>query len=442
MKFTLLFILAFFTFQCLAQAQIITTVAGGGTADPGDGGVAQDAKLRRPTGVAVDVVGNLYICDRNANKLRKVATDGIITTIAGTGTAGYSGDGGPAALAMLKNPYSIAIDGANNIYIGDQSGVVRKINTSGIISTYAGVTTPGFSGDGGPATAAQLNGPSGLAFDLSGNMYIADIDNNRIRKINPMGIITTIAGTGATLYNGENIPATDANLYSPSGVAVDNSGNIYITDSRNQRIRKINPSGMITTIAGSGILGFSGDGSLAIFANLNNPIGICVNNSGEVYFSDVLNMRIRKIDNSGVISTVAGNGLSGSDGDGGDPLFASISSPIGICLSNAGNMYIAMTDRVREIERIVSIVSSHNHEEQGLKIYPNPNTGNFTVNISTMGQNTASIVITDITGSVVKNMPFHTNEPIPITIDAPGGLYVITAFTDDGVISQKITLLK
>ncbi len=420
------------------QAQIITTVAGGGTTAPGDGGQAIEAKLQRPTGVAVDATGNLYICDRNANRVRKVTSDGMITTFAGTGVANYSGDGGPATAADIKGPYSVAIDNANNVYIGEQSGVVRKINTSGIISTYAGIATPGFSGDGGHANAAQLNGPSGIAIDAASNMYIADIDNNRIRKIDQFGIITTIAGTGATLYNGDNIPAMDANLYSPAGVSVDNFGNIYVAESRNHRIRKINPLGIIMTIAGSGTLGFSGDDGIANSANLNNPIGICVNNTGDVYFSDVLNMRIRKINSSGIISTVAGNGLSGSDGDGANPIFASISSPIGICLSNTGGMYIASTDRVRYIEGIVSVETINNYEQNSLIIYPNPNNGKFTIGCSSRLVELNDVIVTDMLGKVVYKAEGVKGQSIDINLKVPSGMYEVQLQGERNSMTQRI----
>jgi trimeric autotransporter adhesin len=444
MKFTLLFILAFFTFQCLAQAQIITTVAGGGTGGLGDGAHATAAELNAPTGVAVDVAGNFYICERDAHRVRKVTPDGTITTIAGTGTAGYSGDGGPATIAELRFPYCITIDLSGNIYIGDQS-TVRKINATGVITTVAGTGNMGYSGDGGQATLAELKGPSGLAIDGTGNLYVADKNNNRIRKVSTAGIITTIAGTGATVYNGENIPATDANLYAPSAVALDGAGNAFILEYISPRVRRIDHAGFITTIAGTGTAGYSGDGGAAISAQFDRPIGLTIDNYGNLYVGATYNDRVRKISTSGIISSIAGNGLSGSDGDGGAATAARLSTPTGLALDASGNIMVCSFSgrRIRKISGVVSIPSSPTAPtNSSMQLYPNPNTGNFTVNLSTTGQNTARIVITDITGRVVKNMPFQTNEPIPITLDAPGGIYVITAFTDDGVISQKITLLK
>ena len=218
---------------------IITTIAGNGIAGySGDGGLATNAELNNPYGVAVDSNGNIYIADTNNNRIRKVnSTTGIITTIAGNGTAGYSGDGGLATNAELYYPYGVAVDSNGNIYIADTyNNRIRKVNsTTGIITTIAGNGTAGYSGDGGPATNAQLNYPYGVAVDSSGNIYIADTDNNRIRKVNSTtGIITTIAGNGNPGYSGDGGPATNAELYDPSGVAVDSNGNIYIADYRQQ----------------------------------------------------------------------------------------------------------------------------------------------------------------------------------------------------------------
>ncbi len=441
-KHLLLSLYTLLSLQLTIHAQIITTAVGGGTNYPGDGGLAIDAKLIKPISIAVDAVGNLYICDRDANRVKKVSTDGIITTFAGIGTNGYTGDGGAATAAQLKAPYSIAIDGANNVYFGDQTMVIRKINTSGIISTYAGAVTPGFSGDGGPATAAQIHHPSAIAIDGAGNLFIADFYNSRIRKVDTFGIMTTIAGTGSTLYNGDNIPATDANLFTPTGVAVDNLGNVYIADNKNNRIRKVNTAGIITTVAGTGSIGFTGDGDQATAAKINRPFGVYADNAGNIFISDTYNERIRMINTSGVISTIAGNGLSGYDGDGGMATSAKLSTPMGICLNNTGGMYLAVSDRIRYIDGIVSVNAIDNSEDKGLNIYPNPNEGSFTVSISTTQKTTARMVITDIVGRIIRDIPVTTNQPIELSLEVPNGIYFITAYTKAGIVGGKINILK
>ncbi len=276
---------------------VVTLIAGTGTGGfSGDGGPATAAEFLVPTGVAVDGSGNVYIAERN-QRVRKVNTSGIITTIAGTGTIGTSGDGGPATLATLDYPESVAVDGAGNIYIGCNT-VVRKIDVSGIISTIAGTGTIGYTGDGGPATLAQVDEATGIAIDGSGNFFIADRMNSRIRKINTSGIITTFAGSGTIgvgAFGGDGGPATAAMFSGTTGVAVDGSGNIIITDEGNSRIREVNSSGIITTIAGSGTGGFYGDGGAATAAGLFVPWGTVIDAVGNIYITDAENGRIRKI---------------------------------------------------------------------------------------------------------------------------------------------------
>ena len=217
--------------------------------------------------MAVDASGNLYIADTGNNRIRKVSATGIITTVAGNGSAGYSGDGGPATSAQLDGPEGVAVDGSGNLYIADTcNNRIRKVSATGIITTVAGNGSAGYSGDGGPATSAQLSLPAGVAVDGSGNLYIADSGNNRIRKVSATGIITTVAGNGSPGYSGDGGPATSAQLNQPAGVAVDASGNLYIADSSNNRIRKVSATGIITTVAGNGFDGYSGDGGPATSA--------------------------------------------------------------------------------------------------------------------------------------------------------------------------------
>lgn len=343
MKKLLLFLAVAF---CLnSNAQIITTVAGGSSFPfgySGDGGQATDAELYYPTTAVMDAVGNLYIVDQSNNVIRKVNTAGIITTFAGNGTQGYSGDSAQATLAELALPASIAIDAINNVYISDQGNdVIRKVNTAGIISTFAGNGSVGFSGDGGPATAAKLYHTSGIAIDGIGNLYICDANNMRIRKVNTAGIITTIAGIGTGGYSGDGGQATAAKLNGPGLVTLDAVGNIYIIDYGNNRIRKVNTAGIINTFAGNGLNGYSGDGGQATAASFSQPSGIAIDATGNVYVADRLNYRIRKVDVNGIVSTFVGTGINGFTGDGGLACAAKINGPTGGSFDAAGNLYFA-----------------------------------------------------------------------------------------------------
>jgi len=335
----------FSSFAFTAKGQIITTVAGNGTQSyNGDGGEATSASLNQPAGVAVDTAGNIYIADRSNHVIRKVNTSGVISTVAGNSTGGYSGDGGTAINASLFYPSGVAVDIVGNIYIADWGNQrIRKVDVRGVISTVVGNGTKGYRGDGGTAINASLFYPSGVAVDTAGNIYIADDVNNVIRKVNNSGVIRTVAGNGTGSYNGDGDTATNANLYFPDGVAVDAVGNIYIADYGNHRIRKVNTSGIITTLAGNGNYGFIGDGGAATSANLDRPTGVAVDAEGSIYIAvDTFN-RIRKVNTSGIISTVTGNGTRGYSGDGGAATSASLKGPNGVAVDATGNIYIADT---------------------------------------------------------------------------------------------------
>jgi sugar lactone lactonase YvrE len=335
-----------------SKAQVITTVAGTGSFSyNGDSIQATSADLNYPRGVVADASGNIYIADYRNARIRKVNTSGIITTVGGNGTFGYSGDGGAATSATINNPNNVTLDAAGNLYFSDEgNNAVRKINTSGIITTIAGVGSAGSSGDGGPATAAGIYTPSGLAFDATGNMYIAEFIGHRIRKINTSGTISTIVGNGTGAYTGDGGPATAAQLKNPWGIVCDAGGNLLICDNNNHCVRKINSSGVISTIAGTGVSGFSGDGGQATSARLSYPEGIAIDASGNIYIGE-LNHRIRRISTSGIISTIAGTGTSGYSGDGGMATAAMMNDPMGICFDPSGNLYIAdqQTMHVRKI---------------------------------------------------------------------------------------------
>ena len=328
-----------------AKTGVLALVAGNGTCGfSGDNGLATSAQLCRPAGIAVDSAGNLYIADTGNNCVRKVS-NGVITTVAGNGNYGFSGDNGPATSAQLYGPVGIAVDPAGNLYISDSGNDrIRKI-ANGMITTVAGNGSYGFRGDNGPATSAQLYGPAGVAVDPTGNLYISDSGNNRIRKV-ANGVITTVAGRGTSGFSGDGGPATSAQLQGPAGIAADPAGNLYISDSGNNRIRKV-ANGVITTVAGNGTAGFGGDGGPASNAQFN-PAGLCVDSGGNLYIADSGNQRIRKVSN-GVVSTVAGNGTAGFGGDGGPAAAAQLFAVQAVAVDSAGNVYIAEPARVRKV---------------------------------------------------------------------------------------------
>ena len=332
---------------------VITTVAGNGAPGyGGDNGPATSAQLASPYGLAIDRAGTLYTSDSSNNVIRKIS-NGVISTVAGNATPGFSGDNGPAISAQLASPAGVAMDTAGNLYIADSlNNLVREVS-NGVITTVAGNGAPGFSGDGGPAINAQLNGPTGVAVDAAGNLYIADSANNRIRLVSG-GVIVTIAGTGTPGLSGDNGPAIGAQLYAPSGIAVDNAGNLYIADTYNGTIREV-ANGVISTVAGNGTLGFAGDNGSAVHAQLNNPYGIVVDSAGNLYIADTGNQRIRKVTSSGVILTVAGDGTPGFSGDSGAAIAAQLNNPYGLAVDSSGKLYVSDFDnnRVRVLTPVV-----------------------------------------------------------------------------------------
>jgi sugar lactone lactonase YvrE len=331
----------------------ITTIAGNGTAGfGGDGGPATSAQLYLPAGLTVDSAGNLFIADYVNRRVRKVTSSGVISTVAGTGMEGFGGDGGPAASALFHLPTSVAVDSTGNLYIADSSNSrVRKVTAGGVISTAAGSGNKGFSGDGGQATSAGLDSPVGVAVDASGNLFIADYAGQRIRKVSPGGVISTVAGNGTQGYGGDGAPAAAAELNEPWGVAVDASGNLFIADLVNHRIRKVGPDGVINTAAGTGIPGFSGDGGPAAYAQLKYPAGVAVDSKGNLFIADSGNHSIRKVTPAGIIGTIAGNGRAGFSGDGGPATSAQLNGPTSIAIDAAGDLFVVdhNNNRIREI---------------------------------------------------------------------------------------------
>ena len=327
----------------IAQTGIITTFAGTGASGySGDGGPATAAQLYEPQRIARDAAGNVYISDLVTNRVRKVTPSGIITTVAGNGTSGFGGDGGPAISAFLNQPRGLAVDAAGNLYIADYwNNRIRKVDPSGIITTIAGTGTMGNTGDGGPATAAEIGELTGIAVDAAGNIYIPCITPSVIRKVSASGIISTIAGNGTFGFSGDGGPATAAQVYSPEDVSFDNLGNVYISDAQNHRLRKINAAGIISTIAGNGINAYTGDGGPATAASTGAPEGPAIIDSrGNLYFCDATHHVMRKISPDGTISTFAGTGVSGYTGNGGPALAAEMTIPKGLLLDPSNILYV------------------------------------------------------------------------------------------------------
>ena len=331
----------------------ISTVAGTGVAGfKGDNEPAVSAQLNRPYGIAVDSTGTLYFSDYNNHRVRKITTDGKISTVAGTGVAGFGGDDGPALSAQLNCPREVAVDSAGAVYVTDAGNHrVRKITSDGKIGTVAGTGAAGFSGDGGPATAARLNYPLGVAVDSTGVLYISDYNNHRVRRIAADGRISTVAGTGSAGFKGDDGPAASAQLNRPYGLAVDGADDLYITDGGNHRVRKITADGRISTVAGTGTAGFGGDDGPAASAKLNLPLGVVVDSAGTLYISDYNNHRVRKVAADATISTVVGTGAAGFSGDGGPAASAQLYNPFGLAVDCVDTLYVAdhLNNRIRKV---------------------------------------------------------------------------------------------
>jgi uncharacterized protein (TIGR03437 family) len=335
----------------LAQPGVISTVVGSGSGTySGDGGPALKAGVPSPTGLAMDTSGNLYILETGNARVRKVSANGTITAYAGTGTSGFTGDGGAATSAQLFPGHGIAVDGAGNLYIADlYNNRIRKVDASGIITTFAGSGTGnalgqgGFSGDGGQATAAMLNLPDAVAVDTAGNVYIADSSNYRIRRVDRnTGVITTVAGNGNVPQNKQTANdggvATQVPIQQPTSVTLDSAGNLYFSDGA--RVQKVDTSGIIRTVAGTGTAGDTGDGGPGTSAEVKSVQGLAADNFGNLYISESA-YRVRKVDASGIITTAAGNGTRGYTGDGGPAISAQFSNPQGVVVDSAGNFYVA-----------------------------------------------------------------------------------------------------
>ena len=429
----------------VAPSRTVNTAAGTGSVGyTGDTGQATAATLADPAAVAYDAHGNLYLADANNHVIREISTSGVITTIAGTGIEGYSGDGAAAISAQLDTPTGVAVDASGNVYIADSHNHRIREISNGTITTIAGTGTPGYSGDGAAATAAQLSLPSGVAVDATGNVYIADTNNHRIRKLSG-GTITTLAGDGEEFYAGDGAAATAAALDSPTGVAVDAGGNVYIADRLNQRIRQVS-NGTITTLAGTGTPGFSGDGAAATAATLSKPSGVSTDAAGNVYIADTDNQRIRQVGN-GAIATIEGSGAQGYGGDGGLSTAAILNSPHAVAPDAFGNLSIA--DKLNQRLRSGTLPTlTFPAEDVGV---PSPtqsvtlaNTGTASITVSTI---TASTGFTTATGGTCSALPITLTagascteylELLPVASGPSTGSVV---FSGSGVVPQSILLI-
>lgn len=354
MKHHIFLFLLLTTLPASLYAQKIITIAGNGSKGySGDNGKATSAMLNNPTGMAEDNDGNIYIADQGNNMVRKVDRNSNISVFAGTGKEGYSGDNGKAINSTMKWPNDVKVDAKGNVLIVDEgNNCIRKVSKTGIISTIIGNGNAGFSGDGGPATKASLLIPTSLAIDSVGNIFLADAGNERIRKIDKMGIIRTFAGNGIKGYSGDGGKAWDAQIEYVNGIAAGSENNLYFAQKDDNVIRKIDKNGIISTIAGTGKPGFSGDYSQAINATLNNPYGITVDNENNLYVADNGNARIRKIDNKGIITTIGGNGKAGFKGENGLATYSSFNYIAFVSMSKDNNLLVAdkYNNRIRKMD--------------------------------------------------------------------------------------------
>ncbi len=409
------------------QAQIITTVAGTTTGGSyADGIPATSAALGHCGYIAFDGAGNYYF-GSHLFKVRKVSTSGIITTVAGTGISGFSGDGGPATAAQISLPGGIAFDHLGNLYIPDiENNRIRKVDmVTGIINSIAGSGIAGFSGDGGPATSATIYLPWGVTFDANRNLYFIDGNNNRIRKIDTNGIIKTIAGNGGFGSSGDGGPATAAEIANINGINVDVFNNLYVATT--EKIRKINLStGKITTVAGNGISGYSGDGGPATTAKLLLAADVASDKHGNFYFSELYNHIIRKVNWAGYISTIVGNNIAGYSGDGGPATTAQLNLPRGITLDSCGNLFIS--DAQNGLIRKVTFPKCHYLDveemaaENKISIYPNPT--NHLLHIDNL-QTNAGYRILSIVGAAIQQGRLRAGNNELNIRDLPPGMYLL-----------------
>ena len=459
----LLFILSN-CFCLLSYGQVITTFAGTGFAGfAGDSGPATAAQFNGPNSLTFDGSGNLYVNDGYNNRVRKINTAGIVTTVAGNGVMAYGGDGGQATTASLYYPASVLADVYGNIYISTNAdNRIRKVNSSGIINTIAGNGILGYNGDGIAATLAQLYYPYVGAINPARNLVFADPQNYRIRRIDSYGIISTIAGNGISGYSGDGGQATAAKLKDPSWLCMSASGELYIADNLARCIRKVDIHGIITTYVGTGIAGYSGDGGPATAAQLFYPNGITIDNYNNLYISDYVANVIRKVDAAGLITTIAGNGSVGYSGDGGPATIAQLNGPNSVTVDISGNVYIADLNNnvVRKISYpsikptdsptvigpgaidtthvIVNHTNVTGFQQERVELYPSPVRGELTINTDNVIYR--SITITNSIGQTMLERNITCATTVIDVHTLPVGIYLLVIKGEDGV--KTIRFLK
>lgn len=438
------FLLIAILLPCFSQlsAQVITTFCGDTAGYCGDGGLYSGACFNYPSTVFFDSHSSMYIVDWANNRIRKIdKSTNELTTIVGTGTAGYNGDNIPAKTASISHPGRMFIDSIDNIYFADAgNNRVRKIDAStGIITTIAGNGTASYSGDGGPATAAALNGPEGVYVNSSG-VYITDFENHVVRKVSSSGIITNFAGVGVAAFSSDEQPATTMPLHHPECITGDNSGNLYFTDMHNYTVKKIDfATGMCSNYAGNGMNGISGDGGAATSAKLMTPSGLTYHD-GHLYVAQPSTGTIRDIDvSSGIINTIAGVGVVGFGGDGGPATSAKLSYPQFACVAPDQNLYIAdaSNNRIRKILLNPTGISK-NAKSPIIEIYPNPSKGKFTISGTVNGD----VAVCNIVGITVANTKIFNGQSAIDLSGQPDGVYFVNLKTDQFVNTYKVVITK
>jgi sugar lactone lactonase YvrE len=436
-----LLLLCLSTTHSYAQGIISTRAGNGIIGYYGDNGKADTCHFNNPFAISLDTAGNIYISDGNNFRVRKITkTTNVITTIAGNGVDTFSADGVSAATTGI-NPDGIFADAAGNVFIADvKNNRIRKVDAvTGIISTVAGNGKMGYSGDTGLAINEKLYWPTDVCTDTAGNIYIADYGNNRVRKVTAAtGKISTVAGNSSAGYSGDGAAATSAMLNAPTYVCTDKQGNIYISDVNNNVIRKVDvATGIINTVAGNDTAGFSGDGGLAVNAKLLSPAGIYVSKKGDLYIADEYNDRIRKV-SSGYISTIAGGGTGTTIGDGNLSTNALLSSPTGIYIDTSGALYIAdmSHQRIRYVAKpsAVTILPAI-----AFSIYPNPSTGIFTIQINDAIKKYA-VEIHDMVGTLVYQSEITNNKLQVALPNVNSGLYFIVLRTGEIKAIEKLVI--
>jgi trimeric autotransporter adhesin len=439
MKYPLLFALILFC-SSHSPAQVITTVAGNGNDPVWNEGIPATDASAGPMWVVADNEGGVYFTDFTLNAVRYVDPAGIIHFVAGNGVLGYEGDGGPATDAQLGILNGVALDSHGDLYVADNyNNCVRKVSKStGTITTYAGNGTNGYSGIGGPATNASIWAPKGLCFDALDNLYIA-LSSSVIYKVDTSGMLTLVAGiAGSWGYNGDNIRATDALLNTPSGIVWRN-GELFFTELGNKRVRRVDKLGFISTVAGNGTYGYSGNGGPATDAMIALPIGLAIDKYGNLYIGESRNDVIRKISSDGIISIAVGTHIDEFSPDGTPATLAKIAGPQGLAIDAHGGLYFAevINKRLRYVDNMVGFNSpAHEHP---LTIYPNPSSGVFNVSLGEPGTGT-TLQLIDATGKRCYKAAITTknsqHQPA-----LPCGTYLLSITDADGMLyTQQLVI--